>query len=326
MELLTDLHVSYIQSLNAPSARQTIAYHFTEHLRMNGLYWGLTALALLGREDALPKEEVVDWVLSCYDEETGGFAPHPNHDAHIHSTLSAIQILAIEDSISALESKRSKIVTFILSLYDVKTGRWAGDAFGESDIRFTMCAIAALALLNSLAELGDERIEGTLEYLDKCRNFDGGYGTTEGAESHASYVWTSLGTHSILGRMDKVDASTLSWWLCERQLPIGGLNGRPEKLEDVCYSWWCLASLSILRTAHWINGAKLKEFILSCQDEEKGGIADRPEDVADVWHTVFGLAGLSLLKFEGMKAVDPVFCMPSEVTERVIKGHKALAL
>jgi len=26
------------------------------------------------------------------------------------------------------------------------------------------------------------------------------------------------------------------WWLSERQLPNGGLNGRPEKLEDVSTS------------------------------------------------------------------------------------------
>lgn len=31
-----------------------------------------------------------------------------------------------------------------------------------------------------------------------------------------------------------VDADLLGWWLCERQLKNGGLNGRPEKLEDVC--------------------------------------------------------------------------------------------
>jgi prenyltransferase beta subunit len=30
-----------------------------------------------------------------------------------------------------------------------------------------------------------------------------------------------------------VDVDTLAFWLCERQLPNGGLNGRPEKLEDV---------------------------------------------------------------------------------------------
>jgi geranylgeranyl transferase type-2 subunit beta len=30
-----------------------------------------------------------------------------------------------------------------------------------------------------------------------------------------------------------VDRDLLGWWLCERQLKNGGLNGRPEKLEDV---------------------------------------------------------------------------------------------
>ena len=38
---------------------------------------------------------------------------------------------------------------------------------------------------------------------------------------------------AILDRLDVVDEATLSWWLAERQLPNGGLNGRPEKLEDV---------------------------------------------------------------------------------------------
>jgi geranylgeranyl transferase type-2 subunit beta len=33
--------------------------------------------------------------------------------------------------------------------------------------------------------------------------------------------------------MDEVDEESLAWWLSERQLPNGGLNGRPEKLEDV---------------------------------------------------------------------------------------------
>ena len=31
----------------------------------------------------------------------------------------------------------------------------------------------------------------------------------------------------------QVDQELLGWWLCERQLPCGGLNGRPEKKEDV---------------------------------------------------------------------------------------------
>ena len=38
---------------------------------------------------------------------------------------------------------------------------------------------------------------------------------------------------AILDRLDEVDEEVLGWWLSERQLPTGGLNGRPEKLEDV---------------------------------------------------------------------------------------------
>lgn len=30
-------------------------------------------------------------------------------------------------------------------------------------------------------------------------------------------------------------------------------SGRPEKLPDVCYSWWVLASLKIIGKLHWID-------------------------------------------------------------------------
>lgn len=71
-------------------------------------------------------------------------------------------------------------------------------------------------------------------------------------------------------RLDLIDRDTLAWWLCERQLPSGGLNGRPEKLPDVCYSWWVLSSLSILGRLHWIDADSLKHFIFACQDTETG--------------------------------------------------------
>lgn len=49
-------------------------------------------------------------------------------------------------------------------------------------------------------------------------------------------MFTCLGALAILDRVEDVDAETLAWWLAERQLPNGGLNGRPEKLEDVSVS------------------------------------------------------------------------------------------
>jgi hypothetical protein len=78
-------------------------------------------------------------------------------------------------------------------------------------------------------------------------------------------VWVCLAALSLLDSLDIVDKNTLAGWLSERQLPSGGLNGRPEKLEDVCYSWWDLASLSILGKLGWINRDKLIGFILESQ-------------------------------------------------------------
>jgi len=65
--------------------------------------------------------------------------------------------------------------------------------------------------------------------------------------------------------LDTADRETLAWWLCERQGKDGGLNGRPEKLSDVCYSWWVLSSLAMLHHLDWIDRELLKKFILQSQ-------------------------------------------------------------
>ena len=80
-------------------------YHLTEHLRLNGLYWGLNSLHLLGRPDGLPRDATIDFVLSCQDQESGGFGAAPGHDAHLLYTTSAVQILCLVDAIDVLETK-----------------------------------------------------------------------------------------------------------------------------------------------------------------------------------------------------------------------------
>lgn len=51
--------------------KKDLAYHLTEHLRLNGVYWGLTALSIMGHKDALPRDAMVDYVMSCWDDEAG---------------------------------------------------------------------------------------------------------------------------------------------------------------------------------------------------------------------------------------------------------------
>ena len=156
-------------------------------------------------------------------------------------------------------------------------------------------------------------------------------------------VFCSIGALAIAKSLhlltaDQIDL--LGWWLCERQVDSGGLNGRPEKQADVCYSWWILSTLSILNKVSWINQDKLASFILKCQDDDDGGIADRPDDMPDVYHTFFGIAGLSLLghlhgggtkdnaesssssPLSSYRQIDPVYALPTDVVRKLgLKGQ-----
>ncbi|KAI9892842.1 MAG: hypothetical protein M1814_001001 [Vezdaea aestivalis] len=304
LKLHVEPHVAYIKSLD--TRRDELEYWFTEHLRVSGLYWGLTALHLLGHPDIFPRRAMIDFVLSC-QQENGGFGAAPGHDAHMLYTVSAIQILATIDALSELNTperdRKSEVGKFISGLQDRNSGTFAGDEWGETDTRFLYGALNVLSLLGLLSLVD---IDKAVSHINACANLDGGFGVSPGAESHAGQVFTCVGALAIANRLDIVDKNKLGAWLSERQVDNGGLNGRPEKLPDVCYSWWVLSSLAMIGKLDWIDGDKLKSFILQCQDPKAGGFADRPGDMVDVFHTVFGVAGLSLLGYPGLEAVDPV--------------------
>ncbi|KAG0655041.1 Rab geranylgeranyltransferase [Maudiozyma exigua] len=313
LTLLRDKHIKYIESLD--NKKDDYEYWLSEHLRLNGVYWGLTALCIMDSKDTFKKDEVIEFVMSCWDLKRGGFGPFPRHDSHLLTTLSAVQILATYDSLSVLEKddKLELCVQFIVG-NQLPDGSFQGDRFGEVDTRFVYTALNALSILGKLTP---EVVDPAVQYILKCYNFDGGFGLFPGAESHAAQAFTCLGALKIANRLDALTASQIEetgWWLSERQLPDGGLNGRPSKLPDVCYSWWVLSSLAIIGKLDWIDYEGLKEFILEAQDDVKGGISDRPNNEVDVYHTIFGLAGLSLMGFYDLIPIDPTYCMPTSVT------------
>lgn len=114
-------------------------------------------------------------------------------------------------------------------------GSFMGDHWGEVDTRFSYCALNALALLGRMNRIN---VDKAVEFIGRCRNFDGGFGAVPGAESHSGQIWCCVAALALVGpsALERhVDASLLGWWLAERQLPCGGLNGRPEKKNDVCF-------------------------------------------------------------------------------------------
>lgn len=117
----------------------------TEHLRMSGMYWGLTALDLMGNLDKTEKDEVLDFIRKC-QHDCGGFGASISHDPHMLHTLSAIQILCIYDAVDIIDIE--SVVTYIKERQE-PDGSFTGDIWGEVDTRFSFCAVASLALLVS---------------------------------------------------------------------------------------------------------------------------------------------------------------------------------
>ncbi|XP_052732604.1 uncharacterized protein LOC108331811 isoform X8 [Vigna angularis] len=184
----------------------------------------------------------------------------------------AKEILMEESNVQMAELAAEKHVRYILSVEKRK------DNFESVVMEHLRMSGAywGLTALDLLGKLGSVDVDEVTSWLLSCQ--------------HES-VFCCVGALAITGSLDLVDKDLLGWWLCERQVKSGGLNGRPEKLPDVCYSWWVLSSLTMIDRVHWISKEKLIRFILDCQDTENGGISDRPDDAVDVFHTFFGVAG-----------------------------------
>lgn len=74
-------------------------------------------------------------------------------------------------------------------------GSFAGDVWGEVDSRFSYCAISCLSLLGMLDAID---VQSATAFILKCKNFDGGFGSIPGAESHAGQSAILHSIHSAL--------------------------------------------------------------------------------------------------------------------------------
>ena len=309
-------HATYLKTI----ANQTDSLEFamTDHLRMSGVYWTAAAAALLQHTQLLDKDDILDFVQKCQHPHTKAYSGSVNHDPHILYTLSAVQICALFQSMDKLDA--DAIMRYLKSLQN-PDGSFAGDEWGEVDTRFSYCALCCASLLGRLDEID---VDAAVAYIKKCENFDGGYGCEPGGESHSGQVFTCVGALAIAGCLNSgSNNETLAWWLAERQTPGGGLNGRPQKDADVCYSWWVLSSLAMLGKKDWIDAQALRDFILHCQDEENGGISDKPGDEPDIFHTYFGIAGLSLLGTDSVPPMDAAHALPESTMEYVREWQKS---
>jgi geranylgeranyl transferase type-2 subunit beta len=88
-ELLTASHADFIAKYG--SDPDDYEYAMSEFLRMNGIYWGVTAMDLMGRLGAMDRPGIVQFLRDC-QTPAGGFRPVPGQDPHLLNTLSAVQV------------------------------------------------------------------------------------------------------------------------------------------------------------------------------------------------------------------------------------------
>jgi geranylgeranyl transferase type-1 subunit beta len=81
-------------------------------------------------------------------------------------------------------------------------------------------------------------------------------------------------------------------WCVHRQ--VGGMQGRPNKAEDTCYSYWIGGTLRLLGEDQLLDQSALREFILACQSTRMGGFGKVVGVHPDLLHSFYSMAWLSL--------------------------------
>lgn len=161
----------------------------------------------------------------------------------------------------------------------------------EHDMRFLYCACAISYLLNDWSAIN---VDLAVEYITNCKSYDGAIALLPGQEGHGGSTFCAVASLVLMNRLDDVILST-NWkhelirWCISRQqsqptphaflpssssdandnnttiYPVAGMQGRPNKVPDTCYSYWIGGTLYLLGYGHLLQQIPLRNFILTCQ-------------------------------------------------------------
>lgn len=284
-------------------------------------YWLLGALHLAGDDSgaSLSDEAGVHALVRQRRNPDGGFGATPGDSSSALHTLAALQIGALLGRLDTFRGD-GELVAYARSQLAA-----ADSADGGCDARQLCCSVLALRLLRSLPAAGSAETHALRDAILRCRNWDGAFGGAPLAESHAGTTFCCVAALGALGELGALaQPERTARWLAERQQPSGGFNGRADKAADLCYSWWCAASLALLGRLRWVDAGAALRFIDSCAHAE-GGFAHAPGEPPDPYHTFFGLAARALLldaagldgrRPEEDRGMECAFALPRRVVPR----------
>ncbi|KAI7904846.1 terpenoid cyclases/protein prenyltransferase alpha-alpha toroid, partial [Cokeromyces recurvatus] len=265
----------------------------------------LGALSLLGELDsnvsAENKKDWIDWIYAQQVLPTGeipdaneaycGFrgsswsgrkfepnattCPFQYYDSsHIANTYTALSnLLLLGDDLSGV-NKDAIIKT--LSLLQQEDGSIAPSFQSlERDVRFIYCACSISYILNDWSGIN---IDKTVEHIKQLQSYEYAMAQCPEQEAHGGSTFCGVAALALMNKLEDgiVNKQKLIEWCLFRQTSGGGFQGRPNKLQDVCYGFWIGASLDMLNSFNMVQHEKLKDFLIDCQFK-LGGFGKDPD-------------------------------------------------
>ena len=289
-------------------------YTSLDSSRLTVVHFIVQSLSLLGALDqsnedtyGIHKDQLIDWIYSLQvkipnDTENWNLAGFQGSTcmgnssifSHLAMTYSALcSLRTLGDDFSRLNNP-NEIVRAIKSL-QLENGSFSCLYNGsESDMRFVYCACAVSYMLDNWSGVD---VDKTIFYIRSCRTWDGAIGLSPGLEGHGGSVFCAVASLYLMGKIDEVFGEgnwkdDLIHWCLSRQLR--GMQGRPNKNEDTCYSYWIGGALRLLNADNMLNKDMLTHFVLNCQTQMGGFSKLQGGLYPDVLHSFYSLAWLSL--------------------------------
>jgi len=236
--------------------------------------------------------------LGTHEEEddSSSNTTNPTHfcQGHLAMTYSALCTLRVlGDDLSRIDNPKS-IIRAMKNL-QLDNGSFSSVYNqSEDDMRFVYCACAISFMLNDWDGID---VDKTISYIRSCRTWDGSISLSPGLEGHGGSVFCAVASLYLMGKLDQVLEENhwkeeLIYWCVSRQ--VRGMQGRPNKNEDTCYSYWIGGTLRLLNSDNLLEKDTLTNFVLSCQTR-MGGFSKLYDGLyPDVLHSFYSLAWLSL--------------------------------
>ena len=359
LELTTGRHAKFLQrTLHVlPSS---LANFDTQRVTIS--YFAVAGLDVLNRLDLVEnqRQDIVNWLYHCLvtppsdnsklsdscpeapwgfrgspalrlDQETS--SPTHSHDhGHVAMTYTALAtLLILGDNLSRVN--RQAIAAGLKSLQLPDGSFMAALEGGENDMRFLYCAAAISRIVDDWSGV---RKEAALQYVLASVSYEGGIGQGPGLEAHGGSTYCAVAALSMMGMLEELGETVLAgvtrWCLrrqgrqVDRNTGLGeGFQGRPNKPEDTCYSFWVGATLALLGKLEQCKPELARQFVLSTQDPVTGGLAKWTDTVPDPLHTYLGLSGLAIAGEKGLMAVDPALNISIRAAGHLTSLHQGWA-